>query len=199
MALDGIRDTQLDALLALLRDGVNAELSVDIDQAIESTHAWPADRPRIPVQRLPALIVWRQRSTFLPRATGPHDQRVTLRMTYLLPMTPIDRAEARWALLHRVWELVVCIALAGHHEAHEGDDAVLTAAGFIDLDIGGATVDFAMPAVDEDVAPRWDATVTVTLRTEADTDDLPLVSLSSELHPESLPADERPLVAEILD
>lgn len=195
--LDGYRDEQLDALLALLRDSLNGELSVDADQACESVHAWPTVPARLPVHALPALAVWRQRSGFVPRATGAHDQRVTLRFLYVLPPTPLERVGERWPLLTKAWDLVACTLLAGHYASHRDDAEVLRDVGFVDVDIAGASVDFATPAADADVQPQWEATITVTLRTSGDTTSLDELSLHTELHPADLPEDERPLVEEI--
>jgi len=197
--LERYADAQLDALLALLKDALNAELSTAQDLAVETTHAWPIGRERLMQQQFPALVIWRQRGGFRERIAGPHDQRVTLRIQYHLPTTPLAKVGLRWPLLQAAWDTLTEVFLAGHHEAHLDDADVLTAAGFIDIDLGGATVDFMMPGPDSDVAPSFDATVTVVIRPTSSTTDLAVTSLQVDLHPEDLPADERPLVSEILE
>lgn len=198
--LDHQPDAPLEALLDLLKTAINAEVGVDLDQAVASTHLWPITTGRLPTSAYPALAIWRSRETFLPRITGPHDQRVTLRIAYILPATPLDRLGLRWPLLRRVWDELTTHFLAGAHPAHDDDAAVLTAAGFIDFDVASATVDYGTAPADEDVLPRFDATITVTIRPAgADLDDLEDLSLATEIHPAELPEDERPLVEEIHD
>lgn len=195
--LDRHIDEPLEALLGLLDSALNGEIAVDEDQACASTHGWPISLARLPAAKLPALAVWRQRATFAPRMTGAHDERVTLRLAYLLPPTPLDRVGARWPLLQRAWEVVTCTLLAGHYVSHRDDAPVLEAAGFVDVDLTGATVDFLTPRVDEEIVPQWEATIVVTLRTAPETSTLDDLSLGTELHPADLPEDERPLVSEI--
>lgn len=197
--LDGYRDEHLEALLSLLQDALNGELTVDADRACTTTFAWPITSPRMKAAELPGLAVYRTRSAFVPRATGPHDERVTLRFLYVLPPTPADRISMRWPLLTKAWSLVAETLLAGHYVSHEGDANVLAAAGFVDVDIAGATVDFTTPPVGEDVQPQWEATVLVTLRPPVDSSSLADLSLETDIHPADLPEDERPLVSEIHD
>lgn len=198
--LDNQTDAPLEALLALLKTALNAEIGVPQDAAVATTHLWPITTGRLPVAAYPALAIWRTRETFLPRITGPHDQRVTLRIAYVLPPTPLDRLGVRWPLLRRAWEELTTYFLAGSHPSHEDGEDVLTAAGFIDFDVPGAVVDYGTAPADEDVLPRFEATITVTIRpTGADLDELEDLSLATEIHPAELDEDERPLVEEIHD
>lgn len=194
--LDRLRDEPLEALLALLKAALVGEIDVEGDQACATTHAWPITAGRITAGELPALAAWRQRQGFSPRMTGAHDERVTLRLAYMLPPTPREAVGARWPMLTEAWSVVACTLLAGHYVSHRDDAEVLRDAGFIDVDVANAVVEFLTPPLDADVQPQWEATVVVTLRTAPDTSALDDLSLDTELHPADLPADERPLVSE---
>ena len=190
MSLTGTTDPAIVAVLALLRDAMNADLDTGDEPAVVGTYAWPMRNPDVQDQQLPALFCWRRRQAFAPRMVGPHDRVITLQLTYLMPPATRDNAEAMWAHLQASYDVAADALFAGHHEAHEGDAAVLEDAGFIDIDIT-APADFAPPPLDADPQHRWDAAFVVTLRTSADTSDLADLSHETRVFPAELPEGER--------
>lgn len=117
---DITRDTLLDAIRTLVKDGVNAAFASVLDEpAVDSTYGFPFDLGLLSQTRTPAFFITRDKEQLLEHGLfrGPYaDKRVDFKFVYVAPETPLGKLDVRWPLLKNVWASTVETVLCGDLE-----------------------------------------------------------------------------------
>lgn len=203
MSLDDATDPQVDALLTLIKGGVNANLADELGQdAIVGTYNHPRPLAILPMLQLPALSVYRFREAKRRRTFKHIDDVVTFRFEYVTTAASLENLEDRWRLLRAVWKEIVELACDGHHPSVSADADVLINAGFVEVDLRTALASYDFHPDGQTLYPFLRGQLVMAHRDSA-TLDLSGYddheSLHQQIRPADLPLDEQPLVEEIID
>lgn len=194
MPLHDLTDPQIDALRTLLKPAINTALQpATTEEVIVEAFGWPISTARVPQLRLPILAIWRQQDQLLEHTVQhDEDERATIRFDYVASATPLELIDHRWPVLRAVWRALLDVL------SDTANAATLIAAGFVEVDLSTARVQYLVPGDQQAVYPSFQGTIQVVHRAPAeDLDALPDLSLETQIRPPDLPADEQPLVAEI--
>jgi hypothetical protein len=147
-ALESLPDRLIDPMLALLKDGVNADVAAivgalvtppgDSRAAILNCARRPFALPMEGNGYTPALHCYRIRHKMRLFTVIHIDHVYTLQFQYVTPACGKDLLDDRWAVLDVVWRSIVEMLKAGKHPAHAGGADVLEAAGVISVDYASA-------------------------------------------------------------
>lgn len=141
MAFDDQVDSALEAVAALVRGAITADLGADFATAIY-------DDPRalqiLTAGKLPALSIYRVSERRRRRNSAGTISDVTIQFDYVLPATALEKRSVRWPALPAVWNCIADVLLRGKHPAVSNDAAVLTSAGlWVDQETG-VSVDYGV-------------------------------------------------------
>lgn len=179
-ALESLSDPLIDPILALLKDGINADVAAlvaavspaasDTRAAVLTTKRRPFVLPMEGEGVLPALHCYRVRTRSSQFSIVHTDHTSTLQFTYATPACEVGSLDARWALLDRVWRMIVRMLKRGKHPAHEDGDDVLEAAGVIRTNLAASRKLEVFLGSDAQAFPGFIAEVDVTWRDAAEED-----------------------------
>ena len=199
MAIDSFTDTSVATVAMLANAAACADLAAvaDDDAVVRTVVTWPSPPGTIPQQVYPLLAVYRVSEGW--QQQGQHDavSSSIFRLEYWAPLTPNDRAEQRWRMLHQVWRAMAKAIQAGWHPGHESGALVFSQAN-IRAELGATNrVTYSLGAPSSGgVYPHFVADVTIT---EFIADDVGVVDISGladfemarmqiDLHDETPPA-----------
>lgn len=210
-SFDEFVDPQVGALVTLCKGAVNANVVLApgaADMMVREAYPWPVPRKMLSATELPILLIYRSGETLVQRTTlSPVEHKVIFTFEYVMPIVGDARAGLRWGALTYVWNELVRVVADGHDPAVAGNAAILTAAGFMDIDETerGRRVDFEKPRPDADVFPSFVGAMLLSHRDEYDLSALQdLVDLDAQYRlvnggaSDQLLENEQPLVAQIL-
>lgn len=126
MSIDSHVDAPIDAIAALVRGAIQADLGADVLVAVYSD---PRNLFTIPASQLPALCVHRVSQRTRRESSTQLVDDVVVGFEYALPSTSTDDRGARWPTLAAVWRSLSRAVLAGKHPAVSSGADVLLAAG----------------------------------------------------------------------
>lgn len=170
-ALDTLEDPFLTPLLALLMEGVNADVAAlaapdaEPEPAVRSTAPHPVALEIAGESALPLLSCYRVRSRGRQRSIAYVDHTVTLQIAYTSPATAREQLSARWPLLEVVWQSILGTIRRGYHAAHQGGIEVLGPLGVIEVPLASAQKRELFAADGDYAYPSFLAEVDVILQT----------------------------------
>lgn len=158
-AIDGHVDPQIAAVANLLAGVIRAEFG---SEALAQVHTWPLQLGLVPATRFPCLAVYVANERQEKSDHEDDFRTVTLRVDYYAPLTPIDRIEARWPLLRKVWTLCLSRLRVGWDPRVSAGAKLMRLAGF---EVPGPTTGMVTyetaPADTANVIPSFSGSVTI--------------------------------------
>lgn len=126
MSIDSQVDAPIDAIAALVRGAIRADLGDDV---LVRVFEDPRNLFTIAAADLPALCVHRAAERMERRNSTQLIDVITVGFEYALPSTSVDDKAARWPTLAAVWRSLSRALVAGKHAAVSSGAEVLQAAG----------------------------------------------------------------------
>lgn len=181
-ALESLTDPLLGPMLALLKDGITADmLALTVEAGAEDTRAAVKTTVARPFvlgvegeDVLPALHCHRIRSRSSQFSAVYVDHIATLQFMYVTPACSQELLEPRWALLDRVWRSMLRTLRRGSHPAHAFGADVLDDAGVVRINLLTAVKREAFVEQGEYTFPAFVAEMDVTWRDGTEVDQGPL-------------------------
>lgn len=186
--LDEQTDPQIAAIADLLFGAIRAKFG---DEAATHVYRWPIRPELVPTLQVPALVVYREADRTEPASDTVEDVRtITLHFDYYAPIAPLDRVEARWPLLHRVWTFALACLRIGwfpgvldeNNVVGDGDLTKILRLAAVGFDVPASVVGlvrYQTAQSDSGLIPMFAGTVTIRASGEFDVSDYPTDDLES--------------------
>lgn len=146
--LDSFKDYAVEALAALCKGAVNAELQDAVGgDAIETIFGVPYPPAALPASAFPALCVYRWRDQDKNLGDLVQNDLTIFRFDYYVGATPRDKIDTRWPMLRPVWEVMKGLFHTGRHPTVANERPILDDAGVYRYNLGSAQAQYAFAPV----------------------------------------------------
>lgn len=165
MAFDSFTDVNVSTVAMLASGAAAADLDATIgddDVVVGTVVTWPQPAGTVPQQVYPLLMVYRVSEAWEEYSQYDASSSSVFRLEYWLPLTPADRAEERWKMLHHVWRSMAKAIQAGWHPEVSSGAKIFRAAK-MQADLGATTrVTYSLGAPTEGgTYPHFVADITI--------------------------------------
>ena len=159
--LDKLQDIQTLALGSLLRESINAELRDETGQdVIAATFGAPFPLAMLGQSALPCLSIYRLRDVDQDKGDFIYQDLTTWRFDYYTPATPLNYIDKRWAVLRRVWNLLLGTVRVGRSPWHVEEQPMPELQNVLRYVLGSGRADYGAASIGGVVYPSFRGQIT---------------------------------------